>query len=56
MSELTEESIRNLYETGKAYVHDFLDVQGRAVLVVVASKHFPRVCVDLIKHWFDFFN
>ncbi|CAA7402251.1 unnamed protein product [Spirodela intermedia] len=58
VSELTEESIRKLYETGKAYVHDFLDVQGRAVLVVVASKHFPgrqdsreneKLCVFLIE-------
>ena len=43
MSELTEESTRTLYESGKAYVHEFLDVKGRAVLVVVASKHFPGV-------------
>ncbi|MQM05787.1 hypothetical protein Taro_038603 [Colocasia esculenta] len=58
VSELTEESVRNLYETGKAYVHDFLDVQGRPVLVVVVSKHFPgvqdpkeneKLCVFLIE-------
>uniref|UniRef100_A0A1D1Y4B9 Phosphatidylinositol transfer protein CSR1 n=1 Tax=Anthurium amnicola TaxID=1678845 RepID=A0A1D1Y4B9_9ARAE len=58
VSELTEESVRNFYETGKAYVHDFLDGQGRPVLVVVASKHFPgrqdsseneKLCVFLIE-------
>lgn len=35
--------MRDAYETGKSYVHDFLDVNGRPVLVVVASKHFPSV-------------
>ncbi|XP_078431189.1 sec14p-like phosphatidylinositol transfer family protein isoform X2 [Wolffia australiana] len=58
VSELTEESVRRLYETGKAYVHEFLDVEGRAVLVVDASKHFPgeedsreneKLCVFLIE-------
>ncbi|OMO67547.1 hypothetical protein COLO4_30105 [Corchorus olitorius] len=30
-------------ETGKSYVHDFLDINGRPVLIVVASKHLPAV-------------
>nr|XP_010936590.1 uncharacterized protein LOC105056179 isoform X9 [Elaeis guineensis] len=41
VSELSEESVKSLYGTGKAYLHDFLDINGRPVLVVVASKHFP---------------
>lgn len=43
VSELSEESVRSAAETGKAYVHDFLDVYDRPVLIVVASKHFPEV-------------
>ncbi|KAK4744353.1 hypothetical protein SAY87_010665 [Trapa incisa] len=43
VSELSEESVKRVAETGKAYVHDFLDVSGRPVLVVVASKHIPSV-------------
>ncbi|XP_072998717.1 phosphatidylinositol transfer protein CSR1 [Typha latifolia] len=58
VSELSEESVSNLYGTGKAYVHDFLDVHGRPVLLVVASKHFPgkqdpveneKLCVLLLE-------
>nr|CAD1838335.1 unnamed protein product [Ananas comosus var. bracteatus] len=58
VSRLTEESVRDAYETGKSYVHDFLDVNGRPVLVVVASKHFPskqdraedeKLCVFLVE-------
>ena len=30
-------------ETGKGYVHDFFDVDGRPVLIVVGSKHIPLV-------------
>ncbi|XP_052174719.1 phosphatidylinositol transfer protein CSR1 isoform X1 [Diospyros lotus] len=41
VSELSEESVRSVAETGKAFVHDFLDVYERPVLIVVASKHFP---------------
>ncbi|XP_052144445.1 uncharacterized protein LOC127763704 [Oryza glaberrima] len=41
VSELSEESVKGLYQTGKAYVHDSFDIYGRPVLVVVASKHFP---------------
>ncbi|KAJ9140291.1 hypothetical protein P3X46_030955 [Hevea brasiliensis] len=43
VSTLTEESVKSVADTGKAYVHDFLDVYDRPVLVVVASKHFPGV-------------
>jgi hypothetical protein len=35
--------VKGLYQTGKAYVHDSLDIHGRPVLVVVAAKHFPSV-------------
>ncbi|KAF7097954.1 hypothetical protein CFC21_099732 [Triticum aestivum] len=41
LSELSEESVKGLYQTGKAYVHDSFDINGRPVLVVVAAKHFP---------------
>ncbi|CAA3021467.1 phosphatidylinositol transfer protein CSR1-like isoform X2 [Olea europaea var. sylvestris] len=41
VSELSEESVKSVAETGKAYVHDFLDIYGRPVLIVEASKHFP---------------
>ncbi|GJN19699.1 hypothetical protein PR202_gb07001 [Eleusine coracana subsp. coracana] len=41
VAELSEESVKGLYQTGKAYVHDSLDIYGRPVLVVVAAKHFP---------------
>ncbi|KAF5732168.1 SEC14 cytosolic factor family protein [Tripterygium wilfordii] len=43
VSKLSEESVKNIAETGKAFVHEFLDVNGRPVLIVVASKHFPAV-------------
>ncbi|XP_043724197.1 motile sperm domain-containing protein 2 [Telopea speciosissima] len=58
VSELSEESIRGIAETGKAYVHDFLDVDDRPVLIVEASKHLPamhdpvedeKLCVFLIE-------
>ncbi|KAM7273271.1 hypothetical protein ACFE04_027935 [Oxalis oulophora] len=57
-SELTEESVKDVARTGKSYVHDLLDVNGRPVLIVVASKHFPgvhetsedeKLCVFLIE-------
>uniref|UniRef100_A0ACD5TEU0 Uncharacterized protein n=2 Tax=Avena sativa TaxID=4498 RepID=A0ACD5TEU0_AVESA len=41
VSELSEESVKGLYQTGKAYVHSSFDIYGRPVLVVVAAKHFP---------------
>ncbi|KAM5571981.1 phosphatidylinositol transfer protein CSR1 [Rosa sericea] len=43
VSELSQDSVKSIAETGKAYVHDFLDVNGRPVLVVDAAKHFPAV-------------
>ncbi|CAN0901182.1 Phosphatidylinositol transfer protein CSR1 [Linum grandiflorum] len=43
VSELTEESVKSVAETGKASVHDFFDVNDRPVLLVVASNHFPGV-------------
>lgn len=46
MSELSEESVRSVAESGKAYVHDFLDVYDRPVLIVVGSKHFPGVSIE----------
>ncbi|XP_068637682.1 CRAL-TRIO domain-containing protein C3H8.02 [Aristolochia californica] len=58
VSELTDKSVMGIRTTGKAYVHDFPDVNGRPVLVVVASKHFPakqdtleseKLCVFLIE-------
>ncbi|KAF8399740.1 hypothetical protein HHK36_015611 [Tetracentron sinense] len=58
VSELSKESVESIAETGKAYVHDFLDVNDRPVLIVVASKHFPatqdpteneKLCVFLIE-------
>ncbi|EEF51962.1 CRAL-TRIO domain-containing protein C3H8.02 isoform X1 [Ricinus communis] len=58
VSELTEELVKSVADTGKSYVHGFLDVHGRPVLVVVASKHFPdvhdpvedeRLCVFLVE-------
>lgn len=58
VSELTEESVRKVAATGKSYVHDSLDVNGRPVLVVVPSKHTPdmfdrledeRLCVFLLE-------
>lgn len=58
VSDLSEESVRNIAETGKAYIHDFLDVCDRPVLIVVASKHLPakqeaseneKLCVFLVE-------
>jgi hypothetical protein len=39
--------VKDVAETGKAYVHDFLDVNDRPVLIVVGSKHFPAVSPKL---------
>ncbi|KAM1208449.1 hypothetical protein ACFX13_014474 [Malus domestica] len=35
--------LKGIAETGKAYVHDFLYVNGRPVLIVDASKHLSAV-------------
>lgn len=55
MSALSEESVKELYETGKAYVHDHLDMKGRPVLVVIGSKHFPAVCLHFPHYIFSSF-
>ncbi|KAL9326530.1 hypothetical protein ACSQ67_007175 [Phaseolus vulgaris] len=58
VSKLTDETVKDAAQTGKGYVHDFLDINGRPVLVVVGSKHIPmaldpaddeRLCVFLIE-------
>ncbi|KAJ7945839.1 Sec14p-like phosphatidylinositol transfer family protein [Quillaja saponaria] len=58
VSKLSEEAVKHVAQTGKACVHDFLDVTGRPVLIVVASKHFhsaqnpaenEKLCVLLIE-------
>lgn len=38
---LSEDLMKIAAQTGKSSVHDFLDVNGRPVLIVEASKHFP---------------
>ncbi|KAG7023118.1 SPAC3H8.02, partial [Cucurbita argyrosperma subsp. argyrosperma] len=43
VDELTENSVKGMAETGKAFIHEFLDVNLRPVLIVVASKHLPAV-------------
>jgi hypothetical protein len=52
VTELSEESVKELYKTGKAYLHDHLDKNGRPVLVVVGSKHFPAVCCIFLMFFF----
>ncbi|KAL3529505.1 hypothetical protein ACH5RR_008827 [Cinchona calisaya] len=58
VSELSEESVRSVAESGKSYVHDYLDVYDRPVLIVEVSKHFPgkqdfsedeQLCVFLVE-------
>ncbi|KAF9624650.1 hypothetical protein IFM89_012696 [Coptis chinensis] len=58
VSALSEESFKTIVGTGKAYIHEFLDVNNRPVLIVAASKHFPakedsaenqKFCVYLIE-------
>ncbi|KAL0341450.1 UNVERIFIED_CONTAM: Phosphatidylinositol transfer protein C [Sesamum calycinum] len=53
-----EGSVKGAAETGKAYLHNHVDVYGRSVLIVEASKHFPgepgfyedqKLCVFLIE-------
>ena len=48
VAELTEEAVKDAAQTGKAYVHDFLDINDRPVLVVVASKHIPEVSIEVV--------
>ncbi|KAK1429078.1 hypothetical protein QVD17_11278 [Tagetes erecta] len=58
VSEISEESIKRVAATGKSYLHDSLDVNGRPVLIVDPSKHIPemfdrsedeRLCVFLLE-------
>ncbi|KNA11388.1 hypothetical protein SOVF_135700 [Spinacia oleracea] len=41
VDELSEDSMKIAAQTGKSSVHEFLDVNGKPVLIVQASKHFP---------------
>ncbi|XP_063948688.1 phosphatidylinositol/phosphatidylcholine transfer protein SFH3 isoform X2 [Daucus carota subsp. sativus] len=41
VAELSEDSVRSAAKTGKSYLHDFLDVHKRPVMMVDASKHIP---------------
>ncbi|KAF3502857.1 hypothetical protein F2Q69_00040071 [Brassica cretica] len=41
VNELSEDSVKAAAETGKAYVHGFLDVKGRPVVIVAPAKHIP---------------
>ncbi|CAK9138586.1 unnamed protein product [Ilex paraguariensis] len=47
VSQLSEESVKSVAETGKSYVHDFVDVCGRPVLIVEVSKHFPEMVLEV---------
>ncbi|VVB17828.1 unnamed protein product [Arabis nemorensis] len=58
VDELSEDSIKTVADTGKAYVHDFLDVKGRPVVIVAPAKHIPglldpkedeKLCVFLLE-------
>ncbi|KAL0318543.1 UNVERIFIED_CONTAM: hypothetical protein Sangu_2010500 [Sesamum angustifolium] len=49
VSELSEGSVKSAAETGKAYLHNHLDVYGRSVLIVEASKHFPGIISENAK-------
>ncbi|KAL6583777.1 hypothetical protein OROMI_003066 [Orobanche minor] len=57
VADLSEDSVKRAAETGKAYLHDYLDVQERPVIIVEASKHSPgeepyedeKLCVFLIE-------
>lgn len=56
MSEITEESLKRVAATGKSYIHDSLDVNGRPVLIVVPSKHIPDVKLIICRSIWDFVN
>ncbi|XVF19472.1 hypothetical protein REPUB_Repub11eG0113600 [Reevesia pubescens] len=43
ISDLSEDAVKGIAETGKAFVHDSLDINDRPVLIVVASKHLPAM-------------
>lgn len=40
---MTPEDISQEAATGKAYLHEHPDSEGRPVIVVAAAKHFPDV-------------
>ncbi|XP_020520871.1 motile sperm domain-containing protein 2 isoform X2 [Amborella trichopoda] len=58
VSNISEETVKDITSTGKAYLHDYPDLNGRPVLVVVAAKHIPakhdlteseKLCIYLIE-------
>ncbi|GBG63839.1 hypothetical protein CBR_g39624 [Chara braunii] len=58
VTNVTQESVARIAATGKAYLHDQLDLVGRPVLVVRVARHLPnpediedsqRLCVFLIE-------
>ncbi|CAH8392935.1 unnamed protein product [Eruca vesicaria subsp. sativa] len=58
VNELSEDSVKTAAETGKAYVHGFLDMKGRPVVIVAPAKHIPglldpiedeKLCVFLLE-------
>ncbi|KAI5066273.1 hypothetical protein GOP47_0018897 [Adiantum capillus-veneris] len=55
---LTEDSVKGIATTGKAYLHSSPDIEGRPVVVVVAANHVParddlieseKLCIYLIE-------
>ncbi|MCO5605939.1 hypothetical protein L7F22_060125 [Adiantum nelumboides] len=40
---LSEDSVKGIAATGKAYLHSSPDIEGRPVVVVVAANHVPAV-------------
>lgn len=55
---LTEDSVKGIAVTGKAYLHTSPDIEGRPVVVVVAANHVParddlieseKLCIYLIE-------
>lgn len=55
---LTEDSVKGMAVTGKAYLHTSPDIEGRPVVVVVAANHVParddlieseKLCIYLIE-------
>ncbi|CAN8251823.1 unnamed protein product [Cochlearia groenlandica] len=58
VNELSEDSVKAAADTGKAYVHGFLDIKGRPVVIVAPAKHIPgmldpiedeKLCVFLLE-------
>ena len=40
---MTADDVAEEAETGKAYLHEHFDADGRPVIVVEAARHFPDV-------------